>query len=129
MKRKLSAIDIIAKEAYPPKKKGFIIDVQDMGTMWSIIIAKKFVKGKPIDITRITGDWRPMRDGLDSAFDISSKEFPYVSKEKIDENVIGQQIEYEPDPIFGASGWQPTSNRLSEKEIQKWKARKLAEVL
>jgi len=58
-----------------------------------------------------------MRDGLDSAFDISSKEFPFVSSKKIYENVIGQEIEYEPDPIFGASSWQPTGKKFINLKI------------
>jgi hypothetical protein len=59
----------------------------------------------------ISGDWRPMRDGLDSAFDIGSPEFPYVSDKKIYENVIGQQIKFVPDPIFGASSWEPLGEK------------------
>jgi hypothetical protein len=94
-------------------KKGIIIAVHNLGTMWSMEVAEKFVKGVPKGkITTIAGDWRPMRDGLDSAFDISSSKFPYVSNKKIYENVIGQEIEYEPDPIFGALGWQPTGRKV-----------------
>lgn len=90
------------------KKKGVIIGVQDLGSVWRIQVAQDFKKGKPVGkITEITGDWRPMRDGLDSAFDISSDEFPYTSNKKIYENVIGQVIEYVPDNIFGASSWRP----------------------
>jgi hypothetical protein len=84
------------------EKIGTIMEVHDMGTMWSIDV--KTPSGKMITIS---GDWRPMRDGLDSAFDISSDKFPYISKEKIYENVIGQKIAFEPDPIFGASSWRP----------------------
>ena len=95
------------------KKKGIIIAVHDRGTMWQIEVAEKFVKGEPKGrITTISGDWRPMRDGLDSAFDISSSEFPYVSSKKIYENVIGQEIEYEEDPILGASSWKPTGRKV-----------------
>lgn len=90
-------------------KKGIITGVRDLGSIWSIDVAEKFVKGKPSGKqTIIKGDWRPMRDGLDSAFDISSSDFPYVSGKKIYENVIGQEIEFKPDPIFGAESWQPT---------------------
>lgn len=100
------------------KKKGVITAVRifitwHLGTMWQIEVAEKFVKGVPKGkITTIAGDWRMMRDGLDDAFDISSSEFPYVSQKKIYENVIGQEIEYEEDPIFGASGWQPTRRKF-----------------
>ena len=94
-------------------KKGIITAVHDRGTMWHIEVSERFVKGVPKGkITTISGDWRPMRDSLDSAFDISSSEFPYVSNKKIYENVIGQEIEYEEDPIFGASGWQPTGKKF-----------------
>jgi hypothetical protein len=95
------------------KKKGVITAVHDSGTMWQMEVAEKFVKGEPKGkIITISGDWRMMRDGLDDAFDISSGEFPYVSSKKIYENVIGQEIEYEEDPIFGASGWQPTGKKF-----------------
>jgi hypothetical protein len=98
---------------YHIKKKGVIIGVHDFGTIWQIDVADRFVKGKPKGrITKIRGDWRPMRDGLDSAFDISSGEFPYVLSKKIYENVIGQEIEYEPDPTFGALSWQPTGRKF-----------------
>lgn len=84
------------------------MEVHDMGTMWSIDV--KTPSGK---MKTIMGDWRPMRDGLDAAFDISSDRFPYTSGKKIYENVIGQKIRFEPDPIFGASSWAP----LEEKEF------------
>jgi hypothetical protein len=77
-------------------KKGKIVEVHDMGTMWSIVVEDS--KGKK---DSIYGDWRPMRDGLDSAFDISSPNFPYVSGEKIRKNVIGKKIKYTPE------GWSP----------------------
>lgn len=93
-------------------RKGVIVAVRDLGTMWQIDVAKGFKKGKPVGkITPIRGDWRPIRDALDSAFDISSPKFPYVSSTKIYENVMGQEIEYEPDPIFGASSWRPTGRK------------------
>jgi len=85
---------------------GTIMEVHDMGTMWSIDV--KLDNGK---MKIITGDWRPMRDGLDSAFDISSDKFPYTSKKKIYENVIGQRISFTPDPIFGASSWAPLDEK------------------
>ena len=87
---------------------GTIMAVHDMGTMWSMDV--KTPSGK---IITISGDWRPMRDGIDDAFDISSPKFPYVSNKKIYENVIGQKIKFEPDPTFGASSWRP----LYEKEF------------
>ena len=90
------------------KNEGTIMAVHDLGTMWAIDV--KLPDGK---LLQITGDWRPMRDGLDSAFDISSPKFPYTSPKKIYENVIGQKIRFEPDPIFGASSWSP----LKEKEF------------
>jgi len=90
------------------KNVGTIMAVHDLGTMWSIDV--KLSSGKT---KTITGDWRPIRDGLDSAFDIGSPSFPYVSPKKIYENVIGQKIKFEPDEIFGASGWSP----LGEKEF------------
>lgn len=93
-------------------KKGIITSVHNMGSMWAFDVAESFKSGKPAgEITRITGDWRPMRDGLDSAFDISSPNFPYVSNKKIYENVVGQMIEYTPDEIFGASSWRPLGER------------------
>jgi hypothetical protein len=102
------------------KRKGVITAVHDLGTMWQIEIAEKFVKGVPKGRTiAIAGDWRPMRDGLDSAFDISSSEFPYVSQKKIYENVIGQEIEYEEDPIFGASNWRPTGRKFINLHVDK----------
>jgi len=95
------------------KKKGIITAVRDLGTVWQIEVAEKLVKGKPRGkITVISGDWRPIRDGLDSAFDISSREFPYVSRKKIYENVIGQEIEYAEDPLIGASSWNPTGRKF-----------------
>lgn len=85
---------------------GTIMEVHDMGTMWSIDV--KLDNGK---MQTITGDWRPMRDGLDSAFDIGSDKFPYTSSKKIYENVIGQRISFTPDPIFGASSWIPLEEK------------------
>jgi len=87
---------------------GTIMGVHDLGTIWSLDV--KLPSGKMI---QISGDWRPVRDGLDSAFDISSNEFPYFSKKKIYENVIGQKISFTPDVVLGASAWQP----LFEKEF------------
>ena len=87
-------------------KKGTIIGIQDRGSIWTMNV--KLDNGKTTDIS---GDWRPMRDGLDSAFDISSSDFPYVSQKKIYENVIGQRIEFAPDPIFGAEGWSPLGEK------------------
>jgi hypothetical protein len=95
-------------------KKGIITGVHDMGSMWSIDVSEKFIKGKPSGKqTVIKGDWRPIRDALDSAFDIGSNEFPYVSKKKIYENAIGQEIEFSPDSmgIFGAEAWRPTGKK------------------
>jgi len=80
--------------------------------MWKVVV--KDQKGRT---TEIMGDWRPMRNGLDSAFDISSDEFPYVSPEKIRKNVIGQEIEYVPDEIFGATSWKPTYQRRKLKKM------------
>lgn len=89
-------------------KKGVIVGIHDMGTVWSLDIAKKIVKGKPVGIKNnaIAGDWRPMRDSLDAAFNISSPDFPYISKKKIYENAIGQEIEYTDE------GWKPTGRQL-----------------
>jgi hypothetical protein len=95
-------------------KKGIIIGVHDMGSMWSIDVSEKFIKGKPSGKqTVIKGDWRPIRDALNDAFDISSSEFPYVSKKKIYENAIGQEIEFSPDSmgIFGAEAWRPLNKK------------------
>jgi hypothetical protein len=81
-------------------------------------VAEGFANGKPVgNVLTINGDWRPMRDGIDSAFDISSPEFPYVSGKKIRENVLGQEIEYEPDNIFGASSWSPTGNKIFSNHV------------
>jgi len=88
------------------EKTGTIIGVQDQGTMWTINV--KLDNGKTLDIR---GDWRPIRDGLDSAFDISSSKFPYVSSKKIYENAIGQRIAFTPDKIFGASSWRPLGEK------------------
>ena len=85
---------------------GTIMEVHDMGSMWSMDV--KLDNGK---IQTISGDWRPMRDGLDDAFDIGSNEFPYTSSKKIYENVIGQRITFTPDPIFGASYWKPLNEK------------------
>jgi hypothetical protein len=80
--------------------------VHDLGTMWYVDV--KLPSG---EMKTIKGDWRMMRDGLDSAFDIGSPEFPYVSNKKIYENVIGQKIEFVPDPTFGASSWEPLGKK------------------
>ena len=92
-------------------KKGIIIGVHDLGSMWTIDVADRMVKGKPVNTQRISGDWRPVRDSLDNAFDISSEQFPFVSQKKIYENVIGQEIEYVPDETFGAISWKPTGKK------------------
>jgi hypothetical protein len=99
-------------------KKGYIIGVHDMGSVWQIDLAPKIVKGRPEGrIASITGDWRPMRDGLNEAFDIGSEKFPYVSGKKMYENVFGQQIKYKPDPIFGAESWEPTGLKKKLKRV------------
>ena len=111
-------------------KKGIIIGVHDMGSMWSIDVAEKMVKGKPVNVSKISGDWRPMRDGLDSAFDISSNVFPYTDNRKIYENVIGQEIEYSPDPIFGATSWRSTGKKVFSLKVDlHGKIKKLGKVL
>lgn len=112
-------------------KKGIIVGVHDEGSIWTIDVAEGFSKGKPKGkITTIRGDWRPMRDGLDDAFDISSDEFPYTSKQKIYENVIGEEIKYTPEDIFGASIWIPTyKKKFSLKVDKKGKIKKLKEVI
>lgn len=69
--------------------KGIIKDIRNLGTIWQID-----VKGKR-GTTTISGDWRPISEGIEDAFGSP-------------ENAIGQEIEYVPDPIFGASSWQPT---------------------
>jgi hypothetical protein len=94
------------RRASKVENTGTIMEVHDMGTMWSIDV--KTPSGK---MKTISGDWRPMRDGLDDAFDISSSEFPYTSSKKIYENVIGQRITFTPDLIFGASGWAPLGEK------------------
>lgn len=86
--------------------EGTIMEVHNQGTMWSIVV--KTPSGK---LKTIMGDWRPIRDGLDDAFDISSNTFPYVSSKKIYENVIGQRISFVPDDIFGASSWNPVGEK------------------
>jgi len=98
-------------------KKGIIIRVHDAGTMWSMEVAEKIVKGKPVNITQISGDWRPIMYALDSAYDISSNEFPFYSEKKIYENVIGQEILYKPDPVFGASAWRPTYRKFIQLKV------------
>lgn len=96
-------------------KKGIIIGVYDRGSIWTIDVAEKFERGKPKGkVYQIHGDWRPIRDSLDSAFDISSSEFPYVSNKKIYENVIGQEIEFEPE-MFG--GWRPTGRKAFDLKV------------
>ena len=85
---------------------GTIMAVHNLGTIWSFDV--KLPSGH---MKTISGDWRPMRDGLDSAFDIGSPEFPYVSNKKIYENVIGQKITFVPDPTFGASSWEPSGEK------------------
>jgi len=95
------------------KKKGIITGVHDSGSIWTLDISEGFKDGKPTGNTiQIHGDWRPMRDALDSLFDIGSNEFPYVSKKKIYENVIGQEIEYIPDEVFGASSFNKTGKKV-----------------
>lgn len=88
------------------KNVGTIMAVYDRGTIWQMEVKKP--DGKTI---MISGDWRPMRDSLDEAFDIRSPEFPYVSSEKMYENVIGQKIKFTPDPTFGASSWSPLGKK------------------
>jgi hypothetical protein len=93
-------------KSFDNNKTGTIMAVHELGSMWSIKV--KLDNGK---MQTITGDWRPMRDGIDSAFDIGSSEFPFVSSKKIYENVIGQRISFVPDPIFGASSWTPLNEK------------------
>jgi hypothetical protein len=100
------------------RKKGFIIAVHPIGSVWQIDVAERIERGHPRGkITSISGDWRPMRDALDSAFNISTKEFPYVSGKKMSENVFGQQIEYFTDSIFGAKSWEPTGIKKKLKDV------------
>jgi hypothetical protein len=84
-------------------KKGFIIGVHNLGSIWQINVAQRISKGKPKgEITTISGDWRPISEGLQDAFG---------------NEIIGQQIEYVPDPTFGASSWEPTGIRKKLKEV------------
>ena|SRR3990172_4443356 len=93
------------------EKIGTIIAIHDFGTIWQIDVNLKKLPKK--EIVKIKGDWRPIRDSLNDAFDISSPKFPYISQKKIYENAIGQRIAFIPDEIFGASSWSP----LGEKEF------------
>jgi hypothetical protein len=109
-------------------KRGVITGVHDSGSMW--FIDAKDSKGK-IHEHAFGGDWRPMRDGLDSAFDISSPEFPYTSQKKIYENVIGQEIEYSDVPCWEEdAGWRPTGRKkFSLKVDEAGKIHKLKKVV
>jgi hypothetical protein len=84
-------------------KKGFIIGVHNMGSIWQIDVAKNVFKGTPKgEITTISGDWRPISEGLEDAFG---------------NDMIGQQIRYTPDPTFGATSWEPTGIKKKLKEV------------
>lgn len=85
------------------RKKGFIVRVRDLGTIWQMDIAERITKGEPKGkTTTISGDWRPMSEGLDDAFG---------------GDILGQQIEYSPDSIFGAKSWEPTGIKKKLKGV------------
>jgi len=75
--------------------KGIIRNIRNLGTIWQIVVTSR---GKE---TVISGDWRPISYGIEDAFGSP-------------ENAIGKEIEYKPDPIFGASSWFPTGRTIKK---------------
>jgi len=73
----------------PRVQSGVIMNVRNLGSIWQFDVRKR--SG---EVVTVSGDARMIGDGLLSAFG------------SVD-NAVGKYVRFTPDPVFGASSWEP----------------------